>query len=112
MTTPRPGYRVTARLTGLTALVFSLLLSAPSHAQMVPLPNLQAVFPMGGKAGREFEVTVSGITIDGHPRLLFSHAGITATPVMLKPDRFYPTERQAPNRFTVRIAKDVPPGGV
>ena len=65
---------------------------------------------MGGKAGSDFEVTVYGQTIDGNLRLQFSDPGITATPMMLKPDRFFPTECPVPGRFTVHIAGNVAVG--
>lgn len=103
------SYRFT-RTTRFLFLLASLALGAAAQGQAIPQPQLFAVFPMGGRAGSEFEANVFGQTIDGDLRLCFSHPGITATPVMLKPDRFYPAERPAPGRFIVRVAGDVPIG--
>ena len=99
-----------ARTTGFIFLLASLAFAAAAQGQAIPQPQLFAVFPMGGRAGGEFEVNVFGQGFEGDLQLCFSHPGITAAPIMLKPDRFYPTERPAPGRFTVRVAGDVPTG--
>ncbi|NDA65992.1 MAG: hypothetical protein EBY09_05020 [Verrucomicrobia bacterium] len=64
--------------------------------------------PGDGQGPTTVEVKVSGELLDGGetvaPQLLFSHPGITATPVLSgegKPEK---------DRFLVTIAADVPPG--
>ena len=72
-------------------------------------PRLQTVFPLGGQAGQVVEVSVGGDELAEAERLIFSHPGITAAPVMRPPDRFYPEPRPVGGRFTVKIEADVPP---
>lgn len=81
-----------------------------SAQEAVPQPRLNAVFPLGGKAGTEFELTVAGDATEGAQQLVASHPGITAAPVMTKPNRFVPEPRATDNKFAVKIAADVPPG--
>ena len=78
--------------------------------EAVPQPRLNAVFPLGGKAGTEVELTVAGDAIEGAQQLVTSHPGITAAPLMSKPDRFFPEPRTVDNKFAVKIGADVPPG--
>ncbi len=92
----------------LGTLLFSVTDATAQEA--VPQPRLNAVFPLGGKAGTEVELTVAGDAIEGTQQLVASHAGITAAPLMSKPDRFFPEPRTAENKFTVKIGADVPPG--
>src|SRR5688572_23926212 len=95
----------------LPALVVSLVHVAQVAGQeAVPQPRLSAVFPLGGKAGTELELTVAGDAIEGAQQLVASHPGITAAPVMTKPDRFFPEPRATDNKFALKIAADVPPG--
>ncbi|HZK81555.1 MAG TPA: hypothetical protein VFC46_10820, partial [Humisphaera sp.] len=109
MTHSHPN-RSSASVGGFVFLLALLALGIDARGQAIPQPQLAAVFPMGGRAGSDFEVTVYGQTIDGGLRLQFSNPGITATPIMLKPDRFFPNERPAPGRFTVHIAGNVAVG--
>ena len=77
----------------------------------VPQPKIYAVQPCGAKIGGAAEVRISsGSDLDGVDRLLFSHPGITAKPVMEEPNRIYPQGRAAEGRFKVSVAADVPPG--
>ena len=95
----------------LPAVVGSLLHVCPASAQeAVPQPRLNAVFPLGGKAGTDVELTVAGDAIEGAQQLVASHPGITGAPLMSKPDRFFPEPRATDNKFAVKIAADVPPG--
>jgi hypothetical protein len=87
------------------------LAAAPGvvEAQNPPLyltPRLLTVFPCGGKAGTEVEVTVSGSDLDEASDLYFSHPGLKAqrVPVPDKPGEFQP------NKFRVAIAPEVPLG--
>ena len=59
--------------------------------------------PMGGQAGTEFEVTITGEYIELAEQLMFSHPGITATPKLTD-------GVPVSNKYIVTIAKDCPPG--
>lgn len=84
-----------------------LLLAAAQH----PQPQLHALFPPGAKAGTTVEVKLSaGADLDELHRLVFSHPGITAEPVMLPASRYYPEPRREGRRFKVTVAADVPVG--
>ena len=62
-----------------------------------PGPRLTMIFPPGGQAGASFEVQVGGSALDGLHSLICDEPRITATPA-------------GNQRFTLKIAKDVPPG--
>lgn len=85
----------------LRALSLFTLFSVPVLAQQVtlPLPRLLTVFPMGGQAGTNVDVTLTGENLEDVTALSFSSPKITAKPV---PD--------AVNKFTVSIAADAPTG--
>ncbi|MES2596883.1 MAG: PPC domain-containing protein [Verrucomicrobiota bacterium] len=86
---------ITRSLWILTALVSS------AFAQQVtlPLPRLLTMMPMGGQAGQNIEVTITGENIEDVTELTFSTAQITAKPVT-----------GTTNKFTVSIAADMPMG--
>jgi hypothetical protein len=82
----------------LKALGLSLLVSLASNAiAQLPVARLHHIYPAGGMAGSNVEATVTGSDLDGISGLRFSHPGLRATS--------HPS-----NRFTIDIAKDVPPG--
>ncbi|HVE43405.1 MAG TPA: hypothetical protein VNM14_26240 [Planctomycetota bacterium] len=93
-----------------------LALAATASAQQaaspqVPQPKIYAVQPCGAKIGSGVELRISsGSDLDGADRLLFSHPGITAKPLMEEPNRIYPQGRAIEGRFKVSVAADVPPG--
>jgi len=99
---------------GLLWLTFVvLLLTAPGvndAAAALPSISLRAVFPPGGKAGTQVEVSVEGANLDDATALVFSHPGISSTAKTAPASEFLTTERSIPGRFLVRIADDVPPG--
>ncbi len=88
---------------------FVLAAAAAAEAQ-VPQPRLGATQPAGARAGTTVELRIIGPDLDRMDRLLFSHPGITARPVTLGPDLFYPEARNVENQFKVTVAADVPPG--
>jgi hypothetical protein len=118
---PQPGRRIDCRSLGIWVLALSMaaVSVADLRAQSVclPLPRLLTLVPAGaqkpgGQGATTVEVKVSGELLDGWeaggeavaPQLLFSHPGITATPILSgegKPEK---------DRFLVTIAADVPPG--
>ncbi|MFM2093175.1 MAG: hypothetical protein RIS70_299, partial [Planctomycetota bacterium] len=89
-----------------TSLLPTLLLPNVLQAQSVglPLPRLLTTSPMGGKAGTQVELTISGEHIDEADQLVFSDPRITAARKMNaegKPEA---------NRYLVTIPADCPPG--
>lgn len=87
-------------------LVALALLTNSGFAQSVclPAPRLLSVVPMGGQAGTEFEVEISGQHLEGTEQLLFSNPAITAVP-KTKDDGSV-----VANRFIVQIQDDCPTG--
>jgi hypothetical protein len=77
------------------------LLSTSALAQQVtlPLPRLFTIMPMGGQAGQNVEVTITGENIEDVTELTFSTPKITARPIA-----------GATNKFTVNIAADAAVG--
>lgn len=107
-------HRSRSRLTLFAACAFvGTLLLPPAGAsaqEALPQPRLNSIFPLGGKAGTEVELTVAGDAIEGAQQLVASHPSISAAPLMTKPDRFFPEPRAAENKFLLKIGADVPPG--
>src|SRR5579864_6737860 len=100
-----------ARRAFVTLIVAACCLAlSTASAEPIPAPQLDSVFPLGGKIGTDVEVAVTGEALEGAQQLIFSHPGITASPVMSKPDRLYPDPRPLPDHFTIHIAADVPGG--
>ena len=84
----------------------SLCLATPVLAQQVtlPLPRLLTVMPMGGQAGTNVEVTITGESLEDVTALTFSTPKITAKPVLGADGK------ALENKFTVAIAPDAPLG--
>ncbi|MCA9065751.1 MAG: PPC domain-containing protein, partial [Planctomycetaceae bacterium] len=93
-------------LSGLT--VISVTMSV-TRAQL-PATRLDGLYPAGTSAGSTVTVTIHGTDLDDVSKLLFSHAGITATPVMTEPTVFDPEPLPVTNQFLITAAADVPPG--
>lgn len=99
----RLGFR---RALLLGALLIALV-AAPARAQL-PQTRLSSIFPCGGKAGTTVDFTLTGgVDLDEVDRLLFNHAGITATP---KTQKVAGRDQPIANAFRVAIRPDVPPG--
>jgi len=90
----------------LSLAVLSLRLTAPGIAQQVclPSPRLLTMMPMGGQAGTNVEVTISGEYLDDVSELSFSSPKITAKPVL------GPDGKMVENKFLITIAPDAPIG--
>jgi hypothetical protein len=73
--------------------------SALAQQVTLPLPRLLTIMPMGGQAGQNVEVTITGENIEEVTELTFSTPKITAKPVA-----------GAVNKFTVSIAADAEVG--
>ena len=83
------------------SIAVSALLAASAFSQQVtlPLPRLLTMMPMGGQAGTNVEVSITGENIEDVTELQFSTPQIAAKPVA-----------GAENKFTVSIAADTPVG--
>ncbi len=96
--------------------LLACLLALPAAGQQaaapqVPQPKIYALQPAGARAGTTVDVRISsGSDLDGADRLIFSHPGITAKPLIEEPGRIYPQGRAIEGKFKVTIAADVPPG--
>ncbi len=94
------------------AIIFAAALSQsiPVYGQAANSPRLTSVFPLGGQAGSECKLTITGEALDGAQQLIFSDPLITASPQIGKADRFFPTPHAIANHFTVKIGANVSPG--
>ncbi len=70
----------------------------------LPAPRLLTMMPMGGQAGTEVEITITGEELDGAHKLMFSDPRITAT------QKLNAQGNPEPNKYLVKIAADCPPG--
>lgn len=84
----------------------ALCLASSASAQSVclPAPRLLTTMPMGGQAGTEVEVVITGETIEDIDQLLFSDPGITAAP------KLGSDGKPEPKKYVVTIAASCPPG--
>ena len=76
------------------------------HAQSVclPLPRLLTTMPMGGTVGTQMEITITGENIEDVSELMFTHPGLTATPMLDA------NGQPEANKYMVTIAADCPTG--
>ena len=99
------------RRIGALLLVATAAAAQQQAAPTVPQPKIYAISPSGGKAGTVVDVRItSGTDLDGVQKLLFSHPGIAAKPLMEEAGRLYPQGRAIDGKFKVSVAADVPPG--
>ena len=79
---------------------------APVAAQSVclPAPRLLTTLPMGGRAGTQVEITVTGEHLEDVDQLLFSDSRLKAAP------KLGADGKPEANKFVVTIAADCPPG--
>lgn len=97
--TPGEQRRFGAMFQRLICLLAILSASALAQQVTLPLPRLLTLMPMGGQAGQNVEVTITGENIEDVTELTFSTPKITAKPVA-----------GATNKFTVHIALDAEVG--
>ena len=88
----------------LCLLVFLSANNLFAQSVCLPLPRLLTTMPMGGSAGTQVEITISGENIDSAGELFFSHPGLTAT---RKVDA---AGQPIANQYLVTIAADCPAG--
>src|SRR6516162_1054982 len=80
----------------LFSIIVLVLMSASARAEL-PLIRLDRIFPLGGQAGSEVLLEISGKDFEDVKTLHFDHPGLKAT-------------LQKPNQFKVAIAANVPSG--
>jgi len=102
------GLCLTRALRGLTLLLLAAL--AVSARAELPQPALTAIHPPGGRQHSQVAVSLLGSDLDDLRTLVFSHPGITATPILSPPTELDPEARPIPQRMLVSIGPDVPPG--
>lgn len=88
-----------ATLRSLLAAAFTL----PLHAQL-PTARLDSVFPAGGRAGTDTEITIAGTDLDDADRLLFSGSGLTAARVEGAKFKVTASAGMAPGIYEIRAA--------
>lgn len=96
----------------LFALCAVILAAGVQNARaQLPVTQLFAVAPPGGKAGTAVDLALAaGADLDGVNQLYFSHPGITAAQKMTPPGLLPVAPEPIAGQFTVTIAADVPPG--
>jgi hypothetical protein len=77
----------------------------------LPVARLNTVFPAGGKQGATFEVTITGTDLEQASKLLFTHAGITATPKTRDPNPFEQGPQVVPSTSSSRSTATCRPAG-
>lgn len=94
-----------------TVILLGLVLAGGGWAgAQLPAPRLTGFFPAGGKAGTQFDLTLTAIAdLEGAREIRFDHAGITAVQKTQMVDGQAEPQPVA-NTFVVTIAADVPPG--
>jgi hypothetical protein len=93
-----------AALAGIWLIAYGLMLPAGAQSVCLPLPRLLTTMPMGGQAGQQVEVVISGENLEDVELLLFNHPGLVAT------SKLDESGKPISNNFVVAIAPDCPPG--
>src|SRR5262245_6470627 len=117
-----PAWIQRATLFALLTLCGTMLGQDQARAQnlqqgnLLPAPRLFVVSPCGAKLGSTVEVTFTGLDTEEPEKLIFSHSGIKAEPIVPpepKPDPKKPNQkpmRPPVTKFKVTVADDVPVG--
>ena len=77
---------------------------ATAQSVCLPAPRLLTTMPMGGIAGSQVEVTITGENLEDADQLIFSDPRLTATPKLDEGGK------PVPNRFVITIPADCPTG--
>lgn len=86
----------------------AVVLPAVAVAQL-PTSDLTRIEPRVATVGETVQVKLIGNYLDQTTELKFTHDGITAEPLRLPEDEFFP-ERSDESTFNVRVDQSVPPG--
>jgi hypothetical protein len=89
-------------------VIMVVLLASASTALALsvglPAPRLLTTMPMGGQVGTEFEITITGQSIEEIEAFLFSNSGISAK------SKLDENGKPEQNKYIVTISADCPPG--
>ena len=96
--------RLVPVMAALCAAGWTLPTATFAQSVCLPAPRLLTTMPMGGKAGSQVEVIISGENIDDADQLAFSDPRITAT------RKLNAAGQPEPNNYVVTIAPDCPLG--
>ena len=97
------GTRVRETLLFVLAVI-CLTTDLDAQSVCLPAPRLLTTMPMGGMAGTQVEVTISGENLEDADELLFSNSGITAT------RKLNAEGKPEPNKYIVNIPESCPVG--
>lgn len=92
------------------AALVAVPLAGQDKGSPIPQPRLDSILPAGARAGSTAPVRISGNDLAGADRLIFSHSGLSAEPIVSPADRFFPEPRRLENAFRVTVKPGVPPG--
>ncbi len=90
-------------------IIFCAVFSATAAFAKFPSPELQEIYPAGGQAGTEVEVTVSGVDLNGIEGLKFSNPDIKAVRIFHPKTKNWTEPRPKGMSFKVTIPKNVKP---
>ena len=104
--TPVNSFVSQKRILAVASCLLVFVMSGVSISQSVclPLPRLLTTMPMGGTAGTQVEISITGENIEGANELLFTHPGLTAA------RKLDAKGQPEANKYIVSIASDVPTG--
>ena len=92
-----------------TIATLCVLASGKNFAQL-PTADLTRIVPRAAVPGHAVEVSLSGQNLEEVTELRFTHPGLSAEPILLTTDEFFPEPRINGNRFNVTVDDNVPPG--
>ena len=95
------------KLRNLFLVLFFVAISAQAQ---LPTADLSRIHPPSARAGESVQVALYGGNLEDLSALRFTHPGITAKPVLLPADEFWPKPRIDGAKFDVTVAPNVPPG--
>lgn len=91
-------------IAGAVLAAFCLTLTAAAQSVGLPAPRLLTTFPMGGQAGTQVEITITGEHLDDLTDLIFSDVRLSAAPLRSAEGNVVPM------KYLVTIADDCPAG--
>ena len=100
----KASLRMRIVVASLCAALGSVAAVAQAQSVGLPAPRLLTTVPMGGKAGAQVEIVVSGESLEDADELIFSDPRITAT------RKLDAAGLPEPNKYLVDIAADCPVG--
>ena len=110
--TPAADMRLALLRTILLAVLLIVFLHGAAEPAIAQLPTTQlnAIFPAGGAPATTVKATITGDHLDDVDRLVFSHPGITAKPVLVSSGKAEGEAETVSSEYEISIAADVPIG--